>query len=141
MRGLRVLAHCHRHGLGNLKIDFAESARCHEKAHRCSSSSGGGGCPASLVDLAWLLQRGGFGLAKDPARAIHCLTVAACHETNFEQASFRLGQCFLHGAGTDRDPIRARTWFAKAAQAGHARSLHALGDMFAVRLRLFLPPQ
>jgi len=48
------------------------------------------------------------------------------------EASFRLGMGFLGGAREHpRDPIAARIWLLRAAEAGHVEAMAELGDLLA----------
>ena len=37
-----------------------------------------------------------------------------------------VGQCYVHGAGTEVDLVEAKRWFERAAAKGHKESIRAL---------------
>ena len=104
------------------QINFKLSATYHKKAFLMGNTE-------SLVDLVWLLQRGGFGLTKDPFKAFEWLNKADFVKNT--ECTFRLAQCMRRGLGTDKDAAGSRAFFRLAAENGHAGAMHELGDMFA----------
>merc|ERR1711871_1798729 len=45
-------------------------------------------------------------------------------------AIYRLGQNYLHGMGTTKDPVRAAELFENSASQGHAQSMYALAVLY-----------
>ena len=41
-------------------------------------------------------------------------------------AIYMVGQCYVHGAGTEVDLVEAKRWFERAAAKGHKESIRAL---------------
>ena len=60
-------------------------------------------------------------LAEDPRQATRWLLAAA--EAGEVEAQALLGQALLDGHGIARDPALARSWFAIAANRGHAMAV------------------
>ncbi len=46
------------------------------------------------------------------------------------EACYRLGILYLYGYGVEQDAARAREWFQKGAEAGHAGALYELGKFY-----------
>jgi len=44
----------------------------------------------------------------------------------FADAIYMVGQCYVHGAGTEVDLVEAKRWFERAAAKGHKESIRAL---------------
>src|SRR4051794_14114104 len=73
------------------------------------------GDPFSQTNLGWC-WRLGFGVEKDPTKAIEWFTRAA--EAGHVDAQFNLGVCYTELG----NPGEAVKWFAKAGEAGHAEA-------------------
>ncbi len=71
--------------------------------------------------VAW----GGF--PRDFVKSFAWLTKAA--EQNVVSAQFKLGMAYELGYGVNPDPVKAREWYMKAAEAGHAGAATRLALM------------
>jgi TPR repeat protein len=79
------------------------------------------GNPRGISNLAAL---GGGSAAADPARSRELLAKAA--ETNAE-AQYQLGMMLAEGTGGEKDDVRARALFEKAAAQNHPGALERMG--------------
>ncbi|HEY0136876.1 MAG TPA: hypothetical protein VGB85_22495, partial [Nannocystis sp.] len=62
-----------------------------------------------------------------PERALALFAVAA--EAGDARAAFAVGEGFLEGKGTPRDPVEAARWYHRAAAAGHGRAQCRLAQL------------
>lgn len=70
----------------------------------------------------------GYGVSKDEAKGFDYLSKAA--DGGEVAAMFDMGQVLRNGLfGRKAEPEKARQWYVKAAETGHAQSLLALADM------------
>jgi uncharacterized protein len=103
------------HGTGaGVAKDEAQARKLFERAAQA-------GNPRGVSNLAAL---GGDGAAVDPARSRELLAKAA--ETNAE-AQYQLGMMLAEGAGGEKDEVRARALFEKAAAQNHPGALERMG--------------
>lgn len=64
-------------------------------------------------------------LQTDAKRRVEWYSMAAA--IGQTDAQFALGEAYLHGQGTAKEPAWGLSWFERAARAGHARAQHAMG--------------
>jgi TPR repeat protein len=69
------------------------------------------------------------GAQKDPAAALHWITLAAVHGKAVAQ--YRLGLLYEHGNGAPTDAARAMQWFEAAALQGNRKAMHELAVAYA----------
>lgn len=82
------------------------------------------GSPLAQSKLAWILDG-----ANDDERAVELYRAAA--EQGYAPGMHGLGEMYAKGEGVAKDYAQAVTWFTKAAQAGHEKSLRLLIDAHA----------
>lgn len=64
-------------------------------------------------------------LQADPKRQVEWYSMAAA--TGQADAQYALGEAYLHGRGTAKEPAWGLSWFERAARAGHVRAQYAMG--------------
>jgi localization factor PodJL len=69
------------------------------------------------------------GPAKDAARALHWITLAAVHGQAVAQ--YKLALLYESGTGTAKDAARALQWYEAAALQGNRRAMHDLAVAYA----------
>jgi TPR repeat protein len=47
---------------------------------------------------------------------------------------YRVGQCYLHGIGVEKDELRAFTWYEKSANAGNSGGMYQVGVCYLQKL-------
>jgi TPR repeat protein len=107
--------------LGVLYGTGAGVAKDDAQARKLFERAAQAGNPRGVSNLAAL---GGSGAAADPARSRELLAKAA--ETNPE-AQYQLGMMLAEGTGGEKDDVRARALFEKAAAQNHAGALERMG--------------
>lgn len=79
--------------------------------------------PAGQLLLAELLTRSG-----NQAESLKLLRQAA--DQGLAEASYRLGQSYLAGQGTDADPVEAVRYFEQAAEKDHVQAQLQLAELY-----------
>ena len=92
-----------------------------DQARKLFERAAQAGNPRGVSNLAAL---GGGGAAANPARSRELLAKAA--ETNPE-AQYQLGMMLAEGTGGEKDEVRARALFEKAAAQNHQGALERMG--------------
>jgi TPR repeat protein len=95
-------------------------ARDEAQARQLFERAAAAGNPRGVSNLAAL----GGGAAADPARSRELLAKAA--DTNAE-AQYQLGMLLAEGTGGEKDDVRARALFEKAAAQNHPAALERMG--------------
>ncbi|MBQ3811098.1 MAG: sel1 repeat family protein, partial [Kiritimatiellae bacterium] len=80
-----------------------------------------------LLALAALLA-GGCALFAPRAESFGSLLARA--EAGDAEAQFKVGNCYLHGNGVERNDALAAEWYLKSAEQGYARGEYKLGVSF-----------
>jgi uncharacterized protein len=96
-------------------------AKDEDQARKLFERAAQAGNPRGVSNLAAL---GGGGAAANPARSRELLAKAA--ETNPE-AQYQLGMMLAEGTGGEKDEVRARALFEKAAAQNHQGALERMG--------------
>lgn len=64
-------------------------------------------------------------LQPEPKRQVEWYSMAAA--IGQQDAQYALGEAYLHGRGTAKEPAWGLSWFERAARAGHAQAQYAVG--------------
>jgi TPR repeat protein len=107
--------------LGVLYGTGAGVAKDEARARQLFQRAAEAGNPRGVSNLAAL---GGGAASADPARSRELLAKAA--ETNVE-AQYQLGMMLAEGTGGEKDDVRARALFEKAAAQNHPGALERMG--------------
>ncbi|MBQ7567506.1 SEL1-like repeat protein [bacterium] len=78
--------------------------------------------------------KGGYGIAKDPAKAFSYSKAAAQQKDS--EAMYDLGICYAHGIGCQKDRAAAVKWIKHSAHAGNAEARQWIEDRRGHQLEL-----
>lgn len=77
--------------------------------------------------MGWKYFSGYTGIKQSYMNAVGCFMIAA--EGGHSEAQYMLGFCYHRGFGVNRNLLKAREWYEKAAKQGHAKARQHLEAM------------
>ena len=98
-------------GRGGLDRDLKQAVVWYKKA-------ASGKDPEALFRLAMICRDGDGGESVDFLKMFELVTAAA--ELGHLEAQYQLGYCYENGIGVPINVEKAKFWYAKAAERGHA---------------------
>lgn len=110
--------------------DAAEALNTKRAAIRLGYVPGQRYGPQTAVGGIMPVDSSGTGAAKANFTPDFSAFVAAAQREGTPHACFGLGHCLEYGLGCPCDYVAAAEWYGKAAEAGHAPSMHSLGLLY-----------
>jgi TPR repeat protein len=106
------------------KLKLKEEEEVAETLRKAEAGEG-----RAMCKLGNWYMRGEMGLAKDFAKAFEWYEKS--HEAGNSSGTGGLGECYLHGDGVPKCPMRGATLLSQAAEHGSKAACCNLGDAYA----------
>jgi TPR repeat protein len=113
----------------SVAVGSLRSARTHQKKVADMLRKAEAGDGAAMYSLGVWYEIGQKGLAKDFAKAFEWYEKS--HEAGNSSGTGGLGECYLHGDGVPKCPMRGATLLSQAAEHGSKAACCNLGRAYA----------